>query len=302
MELRDLQYFEAVARHCHFGHAAEALHRTQPAVTKAINRLEADLGTRLFDRLSTGVALTPAGRAVLKQAARVRMAVEDTMKQAQEYTTGATGQIRIGAAPTMAQYLLPGLCRQLLAQATGLTLEARIGTSRRLRQLLEAGEIDLLLGPVLPAQAEFEAIPIVEDHVVVVAARKHAIFDRPRLQLADLLDYEWVLPFATDATEERDWLSGVFRSRHLGLPRVQIETDSVTLLPRLIAETQLLSFITRRNLGPGRIGAPLREVELKTTTLTRSFGILHKRDGYLSPAVQRLIEIVTQSGKALFSA
>lgn len=301
MELRDLQYFEAVARYGHFGRAAEALCRTQPAVTKAINRLEATLGTRLFARLSTGVVLTAAGQAVLKQAERVRNAVDDTVKQAQEYTTGATGLIRVGAAPTMAQYLLPGLCRHLLEQSTGLTLEARIGPSRRLRQLLEEGDIDLLLGPVHPAQADLTTIPVLDDHVVVVAAREHAIFDRPQIRLADLLAYEWVLPFSSDATEERDWLNSVFLAKQLAPPRVQIETDSVTLLPRLIAETQLLSFITRRNLGPDRIGAPLREVRLAATTLKRSFGIVYKRDSYLSPAVERLIRIVTESGATLFA-
>ena len=302
MELRELQYFEAVAHHGHFGRAAEALCLTQPAVTKAINRLEESLGARLFDRLKTGAVLTPAGKAVLKQAERVRRAVEDTVKQAQEYTTGASGHIRIGAAPTMAQYLLPSLCRHLLEKSAGLTLEARIGTSRRLRQLLEAGEVDLLLGPIHPLHPELSAVPVVEDHVVVVAAREHPIFDRPRIQLADLLAYEWVLPFSSDATEERDWLNGVFRSKHLDLPRVQIETDSVTLLPRLIAETQLLSFITRRNLGVGRIGAPLREVPLQTTTLTRHFGILYKRDGYLSPATKHVVDIVTESGRTLFTS
>jgi DNA-binding transcriptional LysR family regulator len=301
MEIRDLQYFESVAEHLHFGRAAEQLCRSQPAVTKAINRLEASLNVKLFIRHNTKVTLTDAGAALLKHAVRVRRAVEDTHKQAQALSVGTTGHIRIGAAPTMAQFLLPNLCKYLFNVGSDITLEARINTSRRLRELLENDEVDVLLGPTYPLNSVFNSTSIVDDHVVVVAAKGHSIFKRKKITLNDLLEFGWVLPFASDATEEREWLNGVFKREQLGLPRVQIETDSVTLLPRLMAETQLLSFITRRNLGAGRIGAPLREVKIEGTALKRSFGLLYKKDVYLTPAVERLIALVQSCGHEMLS-
>ncbi|MBN9428698.1 MAG: LysR family transcriptional regulator [Burkholderiales bacterium] len=301
MELRDLHYFEAVAQHGHFGRAAKALFRSQPALTKAINRLEAALGTRLFERTSTGVRLTPAGLAVRARARGVSIAVEDTVREAAAFGSGTIGRIRIGAAPTAAQYLLPGVCRVLLQQAPELTVHTSITVNFQLRRQLLDGEIDVVLGPATPADARLAVHSIVEDHVVVVASREHEIFRRPRIALRDMLDYRWVLPVESHSTEEREWLNSVFRSKGLALPQVQIDTDATTLLPRLIAETKLLSFITRSNLGAGRIGAPLREVKLRATTLQRSLGVIYRRDAYLSPAVQRFVKIAQEQGRKLFA-
>jgi DNA-binding transcriptional LysR family regulator len=89
---------------------------------------------------------------------------------------------------------------------------------------------------------------------------------------------------------------------HLPAPRVQISANSISMLPRLIARTDLLSFISRQNLGAGKVGAPLREVCLVQTTMKRTFGVLCRADGYLSPAARCLVEIIKAGGKDLPAA
>jgi DNA-binding transcriptional LysR family regulator len=167
-----------------------------------------------------------------------------------------------------------------------------------LQEALRNGRIDLVIGPLPSRSVEFTAQPLVENTVVVVAAATHAIFAR-RASLRDLLEYRWILPAASYDNDLRSWLDNVFERRGLPRPTAQLEADSLTLLPEMIAQTKLLSFITRWNLGAGRIGAALREVPLKETTMTRRFGTLHRKDAFLSPALRRLIAVLERESKRL---
>jgi DNA-binding transcriptional LysR family regulator len=100
----------------------------------------------------------------------------------------------------------------------------------------------------------------------------------------------WVLPAQSVAT--RQWLEAVFAAHGLPAPRAAVMTSSIAAVPRLIAETGLLSFISRRNLEAGRFTPALVELPNPVTTMTREFGVVHRNDDYLSPAARRLIEIV----------
>ena len=76
----------------------------------------------------------------------------------------------------------------------------------------------------------------------------------------------------------------MFEAHGLPQPVVQIETNSITTLPKLIADTALLSFTSTRNLRPGRLGEQLERLEIDTTTMKRPLGLVSRREGYLSPA------------------
>jgi DNA-binding transcriptional LysR family regulator len=82
---------------------------------------------------------------------------------------------------------------------------------------------------------------------------------------------------------------------------VQIETNSVTFLPNLIAATGLVSLISRRNLGKGHVAAPLREVRVKELTMRRQFTLLYRKDAYLPPAAWRLVELLRSKGQNLYA-
>lgn len=299
MDLRDLQYFQTIAEIGHLGRAAKQLCRSQPALTKSIHRLEKALGAQLFERVGRGIRLTPVGEVLLARARLLRVAVDDTIRQIDEFTQGVAGHVRIGVAPTVAQYLLPAICRLFLSEAKDVTLKTVIEMYPLLRDRLMAGQLDLVVGPVPESDGEITTYPIVEDQVVVAAGSSHPIF-RKRIKMQDLLAYRWVLPAASYEAEVRVWLERTFEMHGLPRPSVQVETNSVMLLPRLIAGTGLLSFISRRNLGRGRVGAPLKEVRLEATTMQRNFGVIVRKDAYLSPAAHRLETLLRTKGEALF--
>jgi DNA-binding transcriptional LysR family regulator len=299
MDLRDLRYFETIAELEHVGRAAERLHRSPPALTKCIRRLEDSLGMSLFEHVGRGIRLTAAGQALKRRAKVLQIAMDDTLREIDAVAVGASGHLRIGVAPTIAQYLLPGACRAFLDTAKDVTISTLIGLSRFLRDALHAGEIDMAITVYSPDEGVV-AHPIVDDDVVVVAGTHHEIFRR-RPTVRDLARYRWVLPIDSYDSEIRHFVDSAFKRHGLSPPSVQIETNSVTLLPNMIAATGLLSFISRRHLGRGHLAAPLREVRLKEMTMRRRFALIYREDAFMSPAGKRFADLLIRKGQALFA-
>jgi DNA-binding transcriptional LysR family regulator len=298
IELRDLKYFETIAELGHLGRAAQRLFRSQPALTSCIRRLEATFGTPLFARAGRGIRLTPAGEVLWARAKRLRVASDEVFREMKEVAHGEAGHLRIGVAPTPAQLLLPPALRVFLAAAKGVTLKTVIGQNDVLKESLKAGELDLLVSFDPKIDDELLSQPIFEDIVVVVASRLHEIFrKRTKPRMLDLTRYEWVL--AAPSVGTRQWLDRAFDSHGLARANARIETNLVLLLPRLIAQTGLLSFISRRHLAPGHGGSTLREVRLRETTMHRWCKVFYRKDSYLPPAAQALIQFLRARGKEL---
>jgi len=301
VDLRDLRYFTTIAELGHLGHAAERLNRSQPTLTGAVRRLEETFGTSLFEPLGRGIRLTPAGHVLLERSRRLLVSTEDISREMSDLAHGLAGQISIGVVPTAAQYLLPALCRAFLAEAKDVALRTSIGQSNFLREALKDGELDLVITyvtePPSNPDGDLVAFPFLKDCHVVVASKTHEIFDREPT-MKDLLDYRWLL--AVPGVEGRVWLENAFEARGLRKPVAQIEANLVMMLPPLIVETGLLSFVSRRHLAVGGLGASLREVSLKETTMHRWFTVLYRKDGYLPPAAMRLVNLLRTNSTNLF--
>lgn len=299
LDLRDLRYFEAIAETGHLGQAAAKLFRTQPALTGCVRRLEATLGTALFEKVGRGIRLTAAGHALVRRARSLRVAADDTVREIAEVGAGVAGQIRIGVLPTLARFLMPPLSREFLKDAPGVTLRTVIAQNDVLSTQLMAGEVDFILTTAVRVSEDVVNHPVLEDDAVVIASRNHPVLARKKPQLQDLLAYEWVLAPASVGT--RQWLDQVFRHHGLPPPHVQIETNLILMMPTLIRETELLTFTSRLHVGLSDAGADLREVKLKETTMRRRFDVAWRRGAYLSPAAERLIQLIRSRGRKLFS-
>ncbi|HXF47337.1 MAG TPA: LysR substrate-binding domain-containing protein [Burkholderiaceae bacterium] len=287
MDLRDLRYFETIAALEHVGRAAQKLHRTQPALTSSIRRLEQECGAPLFERAGRGIRLTAAGRLLLQWARRLRLDAEDARREIAALGRGLAGHVRVGVVPTAAQFLLPRAVQRLLAEAPEVTLKTVVGLIDALKPLLRVGELDLMVGTESADEPGFTQTPLAEDYIVVAAHASHELL-RGKPKLSDLCNYRWVLQ--PPGAPTRDWLDHTFRRHGLPLPRVQIESSSLILLPTLIAESGLLSFISRRHLA--QRGTPLREVPLAEATMRRRLVVVSRSGGYLPPAAGRLIDLL----------
>ena len=290
MDLRDLRYFETIAELQHVGRAAQKLHRTQPALTSSIRRLEEDCGAPLFERAGRGIRLTPAGRVLLKWAQRVRFDMEDAEREIAEIGTGLAGHVRIGIVPTAAQFLLPAAARQLLREGPEVTLRTMVGLVATLTPMLRQGEIDIMVATETHSEPGMVSKLLAEDAIVVAASANHEIFRGP-LTIKDLTRYRWALQPPGSPT--RDWLDHTFDRRRLPRPQVQVESSTLLMLPTLIAETGLLSFISRHHLGPKT--PELQEVPLKETTMLRRLVVTYRDKAYIPAAAQRLIDLLAET-------
>lgn len=289
MDLRDLRYFETIAELEHVGQAAEKLHRTQPALTSAIRRLEKEAGAPLFERAGRGIRLTSAGQVMLRWAQRLRFDVEDAQREVGDIGRGLSGVVRLGIVPTAAQYQLPPAVRRLLLEAPDVRLKTTVSLVDVLLPMLRAGELDLVVGTEGVPESGFVSRRLVEDHVVVAASADHKLFgSQPSLKA--LSAYRWVLQ--PQGAPTRDWLDHTFVRRGLPRPDVQVESSTLHMLPALIAETGLLSFVSRKHLDVALGSYPLREVVLKETTMKRWLVVTHRANAYLSPAAIRLMELL----------
>jgi DNA-binding transcriptional LysR family regulator len=299
LDLRDLRYFEAIVETGHVGKAAAKLYRAQPTLTGSVRRLEAALGTSLFEKAGRGIRLTAAGQALATRARSLRLAAEDTVREIGELGAGVAGQVRIGVLPTLARFLMPPLCRVFLQDAPGVTLRTLIAQNDVLATQLEAGEVDLILTTGVRAAPGIANHAILEDEAVVIASRAHPVLKKKRVRLEDLLAYRWVL--APASVGPRQWIDRVFQGQGLPGPQVQIETNLILMMPSLIHQTEFLTFTSRRHVGLDDSGSSLSEVRLKETTMRRRFDVVYRRDGYLSPAAHRLVDLLRKRGRALFA-
>lgn len=187
MELRQLVYFEAVARHGGFSRAAERLRVAQPAVSAQVKRLERELGTPLLERTTRSVALTRAGELFLTHARTVLAQLDMARVELDELAAVRRGSLRIGATELLASLDLPSLLAGFHRRNPGVTLALTTGLVADLLADLDADRVDVVIAPVhdsLPSK--YRAESLVPERLVLITppgtgspARLGDVRDRP---------------------------------------------------------------------------------------------------------------------------
>lgn len=187
-ELRQLRYFVAVAERLHFGRAAEALHISQPPLSRAIRALEARLGVALFARTRRKVELTPEGARLLEEARRILAQLERTVMELRGMAAGEQGRLRIGFVSLADYGVLPGLLKAYKSARPGVTLALREMLSPEQSAALAAGELDfgLLLPPVPEAQVLEHLVVQRERFVAALPSRHRLATERGKLAMSAL--------------------------------------------------------------------------------------------------------------------
>jgi DNA-binding transcriptional LysR family regulator len=142
VELRQLEYFVAVAKHRHFGSAAEAVYVTQPALSQQVQRLEAELGIALLRRTSRGVELTPAGEDMLARAEAILAAVAKARGAMDEHAGVVRGAVRVAATTADALHL-PDVLANFHREHPGVQLALRHASASEVLELVRRGAVDL---------------------------------------------------------------------------------------------------------------------------------------------------------------
>src|SRR5262245_45688446 len=187
--VRHLRYFAVVADELHFGRAAERLHMAQPPLSQRIQRLERELGVRLFDRSSRQVGLTPAGRALVGPAHDVLAAVDRLVAGAGAVAGGAAaGRLRLGLLPETGAATMAAIVRQVARACPALTLElSGAATSEALRALTDRS-LDVATVRLPVDEAGLRVGPVLHQPWGVVLPAGSPLARRRRVSLAELSD------------------------------------------------------------------------------------------------------------------
>jgi DNA-binding transcriptional LysR family regulator len=300
MELRDIEYFSVVAKHGNLGRAAEALGMSQSALSKSLRRLEQEMRAKLVKRTPKGVELTAEGSTLLSRVRQVQLSLDDVAREVTNVSQGLAGHLRVASGPGHAFYLLPAACSALIKDAGNVTLSVRdLGRAGAI-QALRNGEVDVAITAIRPSlEHDIVQEHLYDDKYVVCASVNHRLASKKHVTLADVAQECWAQSEPTFALWQR--MHQVFEEHGLPAPRVTIEAPSPTLRLSLIASSNLLGFTMISLVQQVSPYLRLAVLHVKELTLPLRLVVTYRKDGYLSPAARRFIEILKATAKEIAS-
>lgn len=191
LTVKHLRYFDALARHRHFGRAAEASAISQPALSLQIKELEAILGAPLAERGPRQIRLTALGEDFAVRARDILRRMDELGQLARATTGPLSGRLRLGVIPTVAPYFLPQLMRDLMGRFPGLDLRPREAVTPKLVRDLAEGRLDLAVVALPVSEPSFEETPLFDEEFLLVRHQSAAHLPVPAL--VDLPDMPLLL-------------------------------------------------------------------------------------------------------------
>lgn len=201
MDLRRIRHFVILAETLNFRRAAERLHMAQPPLTVSIQKLEAELGVKLFARESTGVTLTASGRAVLVEAKRLLFHGNQLRETAKSTVEGTGGTLQIGFVGSTTYGMLQKLLPLFRAEYPGVELILREATSVDIMQQLEDNALDIGLVRVpLLQTSRATLVQLERDEYIAALPRGNALADKGLLKLSDMAGESFIMYAPTYAS------------------------------------------------------------------------------------------------------
>ncbi|HEX6585600.1 MAG TPA: LysR family transcriptional regulator [Solirubrobacterales bacterium] len=286
MELRQLRYVEAVARHRHFTRAAEELHVAQSALSHQIRRLEAELGTELFSRNSRSVIVTEAGEAVAARARSVLEQVDGVREEVDELRGLVRGRVGIGATLPAGSIDVPALLVRFSKEFPGIEVDLYEGTAGDMRAHLEEDKIDAAFSLLAEDPPDEIAVEPLSEEEVVAAFPAGAGPGRERVTAAELSRHVLITPRSGSAIREA--LDRFFARAGRSM-RVSLESGDPFLLRCLVSTgfgaALLPASLTRREGPPIDVRGLRPAVRLPATLIWR-------KRRHQTPAARAFIDFV----------
>ena len=288
MDLRRIRHFNVLAETLNFSRAAERLHIAQPALSVSIQKLETELGTRLFDRTPTGVLLTASGQAALLEARRLLYHGEQLMRSARDAAQGTGGRLRIGFVGSAIYRLVPTLIPSFRSQYPGVELVLREATSGRILSMLneEALDIGIVRTPLLQSHGA-TLVTLQRDQFIAAFPRGHKLAGKQAVKLPELAGEPFIMYSAGEAAGLH--ASAMAACEAAGfVPEIAQEATQVPTVLALVESglgVALVPEVMRGHRQPQLVYRDLSGPPAETTLA------LAYHAGSESPAAQRFIEL-----------
>ena len=290
MDLGALKVFLAVAQERSFSRAAAKVHRTQPAVSQAVRRLEVELGEQLFDRSSKTGTLTEAGRMLQNYGQRLVRLAEETESAVRELRDLQRGRVLVGANEAAVHTLLPLIVR-FRQRYPDITIDVRRVPARQIAVEVQQGSLDFGALTFHPAEGGLLEVPIGTDELVLLVPPSHGLAHRRQVAMEDIA-LEPVVAH-NDPSPARERVLRLFEERHIALNMV-IALPSLDGIKRAV-ELQLgVALLPRRcaitEIAGGRLVAvPVAGVSRKRQVMLvcRKAHRSHAADAFLTVAQEK---------------
>jgi DNA-binding transcriptional LysR family regulator len=288
MELYALEVFLAVVTEKSFSRAADRLLRTQPAVSLALQRLEAELGEKLIDRSGKDLVLTDAGRTVLDYARRFQNLRQEMQNSLAELRDNSAGTLTVGANESTSLYLLRHIehFRRLYPR---IKVQVRRSLSSKIPNELLDGNLELGVISYEPSDEHLTSTVIYTDALALVVSPRHRLARRKTVPISELaaetfIAHNVISPY-------RDVVLREFQRQRVPL-NMPVEMPTIETIRRLVQKNEGVAFLPRMCVEQEIEQGLLREVQVKELHVERKIRLVYPTRRVLSHAARAFLEVV----------
>ncbi len=290
LTLKQLRYFEALARHSHFGRAADACAISQPAISVQIKELEEELGTELFERSARQVRLTGFGEEFAERVRDILRSVDELGDLARASRDRLAGRLRIGVIPTIAPYLLPAIIGNLSRTHDGLDIHVRETLTGKLINELAQGRLDTAIVALPVSEPSLTEVALFTENFVLVRPGEDEgkpVPNREMLREMRLLLLEEGHCFRDQALSFCDLQSA--------RPRELLEGSSLSTLVQMVGAGIGVTLIPEMAVAVETRSAAVSVARFNSPQPSRTIGMVWRRTSPLAKQLKQLCEVVRQS-------
>lgn len=292
--LKQLRYFEALARHGHFGKASEACAISQPALSMQIKEMEDVLGAALFERGARQVRLTHFGEVAVERARDILRSADELGDLARASRERLVGRFRIGVIPTIAPYLLPKVIGNLKEDYPELDIHVRETVTPKLIQELKEGRLDTAIVALPVSETSLEETPLIQESFVLVRTAGEANLPLPN---ADSLKEMRLLLLEEGHCFRDQALS--FCNLPSGPPREVLDASSLSTLVQMVSAGMGVTLIPEMAVPVETRSAPVAISRFEDPEPNRTIGMVWRRSSPLASQLNEIAGIVRRSAETL---
>ncbi len=298
LETADLQAVLAVAEAGSFRAAATALGCSQPSVTARIQRVEADLGLRLFHRTTRRVTITAAGERLRLRAERTVAELRAIVQELNDEAQLKRGRVVLGATTTVAASLIPPAIKLFQQEWPGVEIVLIDDFFGRELDRLASGEVDFAIIPFDPDERQFTFQKLLDDAFMVMVPEKHPLSTRRAVTVRDAAAYP-ILSFPTQSTA---WGTIARSFADAGLTYAPVfVTRNILMLSAMVRAGLGITFIAGL-VTPQLDLSDLRLLPIKDKRMLRQIGIVTLRGRPLQPAAQAFVKLLRARAASIKTA
>ncbi len=294
MLLHSLKVFLSVANEKSFSRAAEKMLRTQPAISLAVQRLEAELEEKLIDRSAKELLLTDAGKVIVEFARRFENLEAEMHNSLAELRDNSSGRLTIGANESTSLYLLNHI-EQYRRQYPKVKVQVRRSLSSKIPAQLMDGDLELGLISFDPGDERIVSTVIYTDRLVFVVSPNHRLASRPEVSISELgmetfIAHNVLSPYREIVLREFQ--------RHRVPLNMDVEMPTVETIRRLVQRNEGVAFLPKMCVEPELEAGLLREVRVKELDVERKIRLVYPAKRALSHAAKAFLELVDKDAAA----